>query len=33
MKIKIRLREVLEDRNISQRELARMMGIRHPSVH
>ncbi|NEN87032.1 helix-turn-helix domain-containing protein [Paenibacillus elgii] len=33
MKIKIRLREILEDRNISQRELARMMGIRHPTIN
>lgn len=33
MKIKIRLREILEERNISQRELARMMGIRHPTIN
>ncbi|WP_338552529.1 helix-turn-helix transcriptional regulator [Paenibacillus sp. KS-LC4] len=33
MKIKIRLREILEERNVSQRELARMMGIRHPTIN
>lgn len=33
MKIKIRLREILEDRGMSQRELARLMGIRHPTIN
>ncbi|MEF2245379.1 helix-turn-helix domain-containing protein [Paenibacillus sp. IITD108] len=33
MKIRIRLREILAERNISQRELARMMGIRHPTIN
>lgn len=33
MKIKIRLKEILAEKNISQRELARMMGIRHPTIN
>ncbi|MNW46861.1 helix-turn-helix protein [compost metagenome] len=33
MKIKIRLKEILAEKGISQRELARMMGIRHPTIN
>jgi putative transcriptional regulator len=33
MKIKIRLKDILAERGISQRELARMMGIRHPTIN
>jgi putative transcriptional regulator len=33
MKIKIRLKEILEEKAISQRELARIMGIRHPTIN
>lgn len=33
MKIKIRLKEILADKGISQRELARRMGIRHPTIN
>lgn len=33
MKIRIRLKEILEEKGISQRELARMMGIRHPTIN
>jgi putative transcriptional regulator len=33
MKIRIRLREILDEKGISQRELARMMGIRHPTIN
>lgn len=33
MKIKIRLKEILAEKGISQRELARKMGIRHPTIN
>lgn len=33
MKIRIRLKEILAEKDISQRELARMMGIRHPTIN
>ncbi|ERI09437.1 helix-turn-helix domain-containing protein [Aneurinibacillus aneurinilyticus] len=33
MKIRIRLKEILAEKGISQRELARKMGIRHPTIN
>ncbi len=33
MKIKFRLKEILADRKISQRELSRLMGIRHATIN
>jgi putative transcriptional regulator len=33
MKIRLRLKEILADKGISQRELARIMGIRHPTIN
>jgi putative transcriptional regulator len=33
MKIRLRLKEILAEKGISQRELARMMGIRHPTIN
>lgn len=32
MKIRIKLNEMLDGKNYSQREFARMTGIRHPSI-
>lgn len=32
-KVRIKLADVLEARGIGQRELARLTGIRHPSIH
>lgn len=33
MKIRLRLKEILAEKGISQRELARRMGIRHPTIN
>jgi putative transcriptional regulator len=33
MKIQIKLKDILTEKGISQRELARMMGIRHPTIN
>lgn len=32
-KVRIKLAEILESRGMGQRELARLTGIRHPSIH
>jgi putative transcriptional regulator len=33
MKIQIKLKDILAEKGISQRELARLMGIRHPTIN
>ncbi|MFW5437137.1 helix-turn-helix domain-containing protein [Paenibacillus apiarius] len=33
MEIRIKLGELLEERGLGQRELSRMIGVRHPSIH
>lgn len=33
MKVRLKLAEILEERDIGQRELSRITGIRHASIH
>lgn len=33
MKIRIRLKEILAEKGMSQRELARLMNVRHPTIN
>ncbi|MFW5434336.1 helix-turn-helix domain-containing protein [Paenibacillus apiarius] len=33
IKVRIKLAELLEERGVGQRELSRMINVRHPSIH